>query len=127
MLCEAKVYCVGTVSAKVECKAAVPRHSGKATYPVQCRHPLQACSAAQRCHVMQGCSVAVACHLLAQHSDRILGAGQPGWLSGLALPSAHGLILETRDQVPHQAPRKEPASPPSACLCLSLSGSLMNE
>ena len=25
--------------------------------------------------------------------------GQPGWLSGLAPPSAQGLILETRDQI----------------------------
>ena len=30
---------------------------------------------------------------------RILG--QPGWLSGLQPPSAQGVILETRDQVPH--------------------------
>ena len=29
--------------------------------------------------------------------------GQPGWLSGLALPSSQGLILETRDRVPHRA------------------------
>ena len=29
-------------------------------------------------------------------------SGQPGWLSGLALPSAQGVILETWDQVPRQ-------------------------
>ena len=29
---------------------------------------------------------------------------QPGWLTSLAPPSAQGLILETRDQVPRQAP-----------------------
>ena len=46
-------------------------------------------------------------------------AGQPGWLSGLAPPLAQGMILETRDQAPHQAPCMEPASP-SACLCLSV-------
>ena len=52
-------------------------------------------------------------------------AGQPGWLSGLAPPSAQGLILETWDQVPCQAPCMEPASP-SACVsvCLSLTLSL---
>ena len=32
------------------------------------------------------------------------------WLSGLAPPSAQGLILETWDQVPCQAPCMEPAS-----------------
>ena len=52
-----------------------------------------------------------------------LEPGQPGWLSGLAPPSAQGLILETRDQVPRRAPCMEPASP-SACVSISLS--LMN-
>ena len=46
--------------------------------------------------------------------------GQPGWLSGLVLLSAQGLILETRDGVPRQAPCMEPASPSAWCLCLSL-------
>ena len=46
--------------------------------------------------------------------------GQPGWLSGLAPPSAQGLILETQDRVPHWAPCMEPASP-SACVSASLS------
>ncbi|XP_041597490.1 protein diaphanous homolog 2 isoform X6 [Vulpes lagopus] len=47
--------------------------------------------------------------------------GQPGWLSGLALPSAKGLILKTPDGVPYRAFCMEPASP-SACVsaCLSL-------
>ena len=58
--------------------------------------------------------------------------GQPGWLSGLALPSAQGLILETRDLVPRHAHSMEPASPsasPSACVSASifLSLSLMNK
>ena len=46
--------------------------------------------------------------------------GIPGWLSGL--------ILESRDQVPHRAPCLEAASP-SACVSasLSLSLSLMNK
>ena len=39
------------------------------------------------------------------------------------LPSAQGVILETQDQVPHQAPCMEPASP-SACVSASLSVSL---
>ena len=30
--------------------------------------------------------------------------GQPWWLSSLASPSAQGVILETRDRVPCQAP-----------------------
>ena len=37
--------------------------------------------------------------------------GQPRWLSGLALPSAQGLILETQDRVSRRAPCMEPASP----------------
>ena len=45
--------------------------------------------------------------------------GQPGLLSGLVLPSAQGLILETPGRVPHQAPCMEPASP-SACVSASL-------
>ena len=56
--------------------------------------------------------------------------GQPGWLSGLAPPSAQGVILETRDRVPRRAPCMEPASPSacvSASLSLSLSLSLMNK
>ena len=55
-----------------------------------------------------------------------LDARQPRWLSGLAPPSAQGVILETRDPVPHQAPCMEPA-PPSACVSDSLSVSLMNK
>ena len=46
--------------------------------------------------------------------------GIPGWLSGLVPPSARGLILETWDRVPRQAPCMEPASP-SACVSASLS------
>ena len=48
-----------------------------------------------------------------------------GSLGGSAvwrLPLAQGAILESRDQVPHQAPSMEPASPSScvsANLCLS--------
>ena len=54
--------------------------------------------------------------------------GQPRWLSGLAPPSAQGVILETRDRVPRRAPCMEPASP-SACVSASLSLSvfLMNK
>ena len=36
------------------------------------------------------------------------------------LPSAQGVILESWDQVPHQVPCMEPASP-SACVFTSLS------
>ena len=45
--------------------------------------------------------------------------GQPGWLRGLEPPSAQGVILETRDLIPHPASCMEPASP-SACVSLSL-------
>ena len=45
--------------------------------------------------------------------------GQPRWRSGLALPAARGVILETQDGVPHRAPCMEPASP-SASLSMSL-------
>ena len=55
--------------------------------------------------------------------DLRLTSGQPGWLSGLALPSAQGLILETRDRVPRRAPCMEPACV-SACVSASLSLSL---
>ena len=52
--------------------------------------------------------------------------GQPRWLSGLAPPSAPGVILETQDQVPRQAPCMEPASP-SACVSASLSFCIPHE
>ena len=39
------------------------------------------------------------------------------WFKGH--PLAQGVILETRDQVPHQAPCMEPASP-SACVSASM-------
>ena len=61
---------------------------------------------------------------LALHLKRCLG--QPGWLSDLAPPSAQGLILETRDCVPCQAPCMGPVSP-SASLPLSLSVSPVNK
>ena len=46
-----------------------------------------------------------------------------GSLDSLAvwhLPSAQGMVLESRDRVPHRAPCMEPASP-SACVSASLS------
>ena len=43
----------------------------------------------------------------------------PGWLRGLAPPSAQGVILESQDRVPHRDPCTEPASP-SACISASL-------
>ena len=58
--------------------------------------------------------------------DKTPQSGQPQWLSGLAPPSAQGVILETQDQVPRRAPCVEPASP-SACVSASLSVSLMNK
>ena len=52
-----------------------------------------------------------------------------GSLGGAAvwrLPLAQDAILETRDQIPHQAPGMEPASP-SACVSASLSLSVYHE
>ena len=49
-----------------------------------------------------------------------LKLGQLGWLSGLAPPSVHGVILEPWDRVLHWALCMEPASP-SACVSASLS------
>ena len=51
------------------------------------------------CYVLNGKNTAVDMaqaqgdYSLARKTD----AGQPGWLSGLALPSAQGLILETQN------------------------------
>ena len=45
--------------------------------------------------------------------------GIPRWLSGLAPPLAQGMILGSRDRVPHRAPYMGPASP-SACVAVSL-------
>ena len=53
-----------------------------------------------------------------------LKIGQPGWLSGLAPPSAQGMILESGDRVPHRAPCMESASPTA---CASASLFLMNK
>ena len=53
--------------------------------------------------------------------------GHPWWRSGLAPPTARGLILETQGRVPLQAPCMEPTSPSasvSASLSLSLSVSM---
>ena len=55
--------------------------------------------------------------------SRVAAWGQPRWLSGLAPPSAQGVILETRDRVPRQAPCMDPVSS-SACVSASLSLSL---
>ena len=50
----------------------------------------------------------------------LISLGQPGWLSGLVLPSARGVILETEDRVPRGAPYMEPASPSVCVSCVSL-------
>ena len=50
------------------------------------------------------------------------GGGRLGDSAVWRLPSAQGVILETQDRVPHQAPCVEPASP-----SVSLSLSLMNK
>ena len=60
-------------------------------------------------------------------SSQGIKKGQPGWLSGLVLPLAQGMILETWNRVPRRrAPCVEPASP-SACVSAALSLALMNE
>ena len=52
---------------------------------------------------------------------KIAHGGQPGWLSGLVLLLARGVILGTRDQVPHQAPAWSLLLPLPVSLPLSLS------
>ena len=61
--------------------------------------------------------------MLGTSMDRKENLGQPGWLSGLAPPSAQGVTPESRDRVPRQAPCMELASP-SAWVSASLSVSL---
>ena len=56
---------------------------------------------------------------------RVWSLGQPQGLSGLAPPSAQGLILGTGDRVPRRAPCMEPASP-SAWISASLRVSRTN-
>ena len=52
--------------------------------------------------------------------SRLGEAGQPQRFSGLVLPPAQGMILESRDRVPHRAPCMEPASPSTSLpLCVS--------
>ena len=53
-----------------------------------------------------------------------LTLGSPSGSAVWCLPSAQGLILETWDWVPRQAPCVEPASP---FACVSASLSLMNK
>ena len=53
-------------------------------------------------------------------TDVRIGWRAARWLSGLALPSAQGLILETWDRLLRWVPCMEPASP-SVSLSLSLS------
>ena len=50
----------------------------------------------------------------------IMQLRQPRWLSGLALPSVQGLLLETQDRVLRQAPCMEPLLPLPVSLLLSL-------
>ena len=52
---------------------------------------------------------------------RNLHQGQPWWLSGLALPIAQGLILETQDQIPRPAPLHGACFSLCFSICLSLS------
>ena len=60
--------------------------------------------------------------ILTRNMSLKLIVGQPRWPrpSGLVLPSAQGVILETRNQVPRRAPCMQPASP-SACVSAFLS------
>ena len=51
---------------------------------------------------------------------KFLTGGTAGWFSCWVLPLAQGVILESQDQVLHQAPSMEPAST-SASISASLS------
>ena len=55
-----------------------------------------------------------------------MGEGRLGGSVVGCLPSAQGLILRSWDQVPHQAPYREPASP-SYYVTASLSLCLMSK
>ena len=57
---------------------------------------------------------------------RALILGHLGGSVAERLPLAQGVILGSRDQGPHWAPHKEPASP-SACVSASVFLSLMNK
>ena len=66
--------------------------------------------------------------LLPFHSSlqKTLEEGPLGGSGAECLPSAQVMIPESRDQAPHRAPRREPASP-SAYVFASLSVSIMNK
>ena len=51
---------------------------------------------------------------------KIKSFGESGWLSGLVPPPAQGLILETQDQVPHEASCMDLLLPLPVSLPLSL-------
>ena len=61
--------------------------------------------------------------ILSRLSDKNASAGSPGGSAVWCLPLAQGVILESQDRVPRQAPCMEPAFP-SACVSASLSLSL---
>ena len=69
---------------------------------------------------MKKCIIPINTKLRTAVASKEKTRGWPGWLSGLAPPSAQGLILEIWDRVPRRAPCMEPASP-SACVSASLS------
>ena len=64
-----------------------------------------------------GCSLWLERVLL--HATHV-GKGSLGGSAVWCLPSAQGLILESWDQVPRQAPSMEPASPSACVSALSL-------
>ena len=66
--------------------------------------------------IYSGCAGSVLRNILARNLTKGSLDGSAVW----CLPSAQGVVLESRDQVPHRAPCMEPASP-SACASLSLS------
>ena len=57
---------------------------------------------------------------LLKKKKKSLLRGRLGGSAVECLPSAHGVILGSRDQVPHRAPLREPISP-FACVSASVS------
>ena len=64
--------------------------------------------------------------IIVNHSMVQKGSGAPGWLSSWASAFSSGRDPGSWDQVPHQAPYGEPASP-FAYISASISVSLMNK
>ena len=76
--------------------------------------------------VIRGCSIVFHLHQIKYCLKQMDLQGHLGGSVVECLPLAQVVILGSWDRVPHQAPRREPASP-SACVSASICVSLMNK